>query len=111
MRIGHFPGLKGSDALLISCGKDEVDALRAVAREAVSTRLPVLVNDRCVISGTIPAGLQLFAAATGVLFPSWQTVSSGVSIPRCIHHSTGPWRRSSGHRVTSILTSMVMAQS
>lgn len=70
MRIGHFPGLKGSDAVLISCGKEEVDGLRAVAREAVSSRLPILVNDRCVITGTMPAGLQLFAAATGVLIPS-----------------------------------------
>ncbi len=70
MHIGHFPGLKGHDAVLISCGQEEVDGLRAGAREAVSSRLPVLVNDRCFISGTIPADLQLFAAATGVHVPS-----------------------------------------
>ena len=70
MNIGHFPGLKGYDAVLISCGQDELDGLRGVAREAVSSRLPVSITDYCFVSQTIPADLQLFAAATGVLVPS-----------------------------------------
>ena len=70
MNIGYFPSLKGYDAVLISCGQDELDRLRGVAREAVSSRLPVSVNDYCFVSQTIPADLQLFAAATVVLVPS-----------------------------------------
>jgi hypothetical protein len=70
MNIGYFHGLKGYDAVLISCGQDELDGLRGVAREAVSSRLPVSITDYCFVSQTIPADLQLFAAATGVLVPS-----------------------------------------
>jgi hypothetical protein len=70
MNIGHFPGLKGYDAVLISCGQDELDGLRGVARKAVSSRLPLSINDYCFVAQTIPADLQLFAAAIGVLVPS-----------------------------------------
>jgi hypothetical protein len=70
MNIGHFPGLKGCDAVLISCGQDELDGLRGIAREAVSSRLPLSINDYCFVAQTIPADLQLFAAAIGVLVPS-----------------------------------------
>lgn len=66
MRIGHFPGLKGYDAVLISCERGDVNILRSVAREAVASRSPVSVNERCDVSETVPAQLQLVAAATGV---------------------------------------------
>ena len=70
MRIGHFPVFKGYDAVLISCDRGDVNILRAVAREAVALCSPVSVNERCDVSETIPAHLQLVAAVTGVRIPS-----------------------------------------
>ena len=70
MRIGHFPRFKGYDAVLISCNRGEVNTLRAVARQAVASRSPVSVNERCDVAETIPARLQLVAAVTGVRIPS-----------------------------------------
>jgi hypothetical protein len=69
VRIGHFPGFKGYDAVLISCDHGDVDALRNVAREVATSRTAVLVNARCLISETKPADLRLFAAPPGIRIP------------------------------------------
>jgi hypothetical protein len=54
--------------IMFSRGKDP--RLTTRFREAVSSRLPLSINDYCFVAQTIPADLQLFAAAIGVLVPS-----------------------------------------